>query len=76
VDLVVASGFDAALGIRFDAALASAFCFWFISVAPVRGGTYFSLPAAKKSRQKKAAHTEPLDRKPRGVRAACAANGV
>ncbi|CAE6753760.1 hypothetical protein R69888_03086 [Paraburkholderia haematera] len=31
--------------------------YWFISVAPVRGGTYFSLPAAKKSRQKKAAHT-------------------
>jgi hypothetical protein len=30
---------------------------WSISVAPVRGGTYFSLPAAKKSRQKKAAHT-------------------
>jgi hypothetical protein len=28
-----------------------------ISVAPVRGGTYFSLPAAKKSRQKKAAQT-------------------
>jgi hypothetical protein len=28
---------------------------WSISVAPVRGGTYFSLPAAKKSRQKKAA---------------------
>ena len=29
----------------------------FISVPPVRGGTYFSLPAAKKSRQKKAAPT-------------------
>src|SRR5579864_4575993 len=29
----------------------------FISVPPVRGGTYFSLPAAKKSRQKKAAQT-------------------
>src|SRR6201995_1988460 len=29
--------------------------YWFISVPPVRGGTYFSLPAAKKSRQKKAA---------------------
>jgi hypothetical protein len=28
--------------------------YWFICVAPVRGGTYFSLPAAKKSRQKKA----------------------
>jgi hypothetical protein len=33
------------------------FSLWFISVAPVRGGTYFSLPAAKKSRQKKAAYT-------------------
>src|SRR6201995_2332152 len=33
----------------------SLFCYWFISVPPVRGGTYFSLPAAKKSRQKKAA---------------------
>ena len=33
------------------------FSFWFISVPPVRGGTYFSLPAAKKSRQKKAAQT-------------------
>jgi hypothetical protein len=30
---------------------------WFISVPPVRGGTYFSLPAAKKSRQKKAARS-------------------
>ncbi|MFL6643791.1 MAG: hypothetical protein ACJ8GM_05630, partial [Paraburkholderia fungorum] len=35
----------------------SLFCSWSISVAPVRGGTYFSLPAAKKSRQKKAAQT-------------------
>jgi hypothetical protein len=32
----------------------SLFSFWFICTAPVRGGTYFSLPAAKKSRQKKA----------------------
>jgi general secretion pathway protein K len=31
--------------------------YWIISVAPVRGGTYFSLLAAKKSRQKKAAQT-------------------
>jgi hypothetical protein len=38
------------------------FCWWFISVAPVRGGTYFSLPAAKKSRQKKAAQTTPAKR--------------
>jgi hypothetical protein len=29
-------------------------CYRSISFAPVRGGTYFSLPAAKKSRQKKA----------------------
>ena len=35
----------------------SLFCYWSISVPPVRGGTYFSLPAAKKSRQKKAAQT-------------------
>jgi hypothetical protein len=34
--------------------------YWSISVAPVRGGTYFSLPAAKQSRQKKAAHTASL----------------
>ena len=33
----------------------SLFCFWFISVAPVRGGTYFSLSLPKKSRQKKGA---------------------
>jgi hypothetical protein len=38
----------------------SLLCLWFISVAPVRGGTYFSLPAAKQSRQKKAAHTASL----------------
>jgi hypothetical protein len=35
----------------------SLWSYWFISVPPVRGGTYFSLPAAKKSRQKKAAQT-------------------
>jgi hypothetical protein len=35
----------------------SLFSYRSISVAPVRGGTYFSLPAAKKSRQKKAAQT-------------------
>ncbi|NYH17772.1 hypothetical protein GGD41_005000 [Paraburkholderia bryophila] len=35
----------------------SLFSRWSIGVPPVRGGTYFSLPAAKKSRQKKAAHT-------------------
>jgi general secretion pathway protein K len=38
---------------------------WFISVPPVRGGTYFSLPAAKKSRQKKAAQTANAKRVPR-----------
>ncbi|MGA9915308.1 MAG: hypothetical protein WBR17_22545, partial [Paraburkholderia sp.] len=27
----------------------SLICYWSIRVAPVRGGTYFSLPAAKKS---------------------------
>jgi hypothetical protein len=30
---------------------------WSISFPPVRGSTYFSLPAAKKSRQKKAGFT-------------------
>ena len=35
----------------------SLLCYRSISVPPVRGGTYFSLPAAKKSRQKKAAQT-------------------
>jgi hypothetical protein len=37
--------------------------YWSIWVAPVRGGTYFSLPAAKKSRQKKAGS----NRQPVGV---------
>ena len=36
-------------------ALASAFCFWFISVAPVRGGTHF-LCRRKESKQRKRAH--------------------
>ena len=36
--------------------LASAFCFWFASVAPVRGGTYF-LCRRKESKQRKRAHT-------------------
>jgi hypothetical protein len=35
----------------------SLICLWSISVAPVRGGTHFSLPAAKRSKQEKAAHT-------------------
>jgi len=43
------------------AALASARCRLASCVAPVRGGTYFSLPAAKKSRQKKAATNRLLD---------------
>jgi hypothetical protein len=38
-------------------------CYRSISFAPVRGGTYFSLPAAKKSRQKKAGS----NRQPVGV---------
>src|SRR5579864_1096023 len=38
----------------------SLFCFWFISVAPVRGGTYFSLSLPKKSRQKKGAEDASL----------------
>jgi general secretion pathway protein K len=43
----------------------SLFCYRSISVPPVRGGTYFSLPAAKKSRQKKAAQTANAKRVPR-----------
>jgi hypothetical protein len=42
---------------EFGSCVGVFFGLWSISVAPVRGGTYFSLPAAKKSRQKKAAHT-------------------
>src|SRR6266702_7966148 len=43
----------------------SLFSCWFISVPPVRGSTYFSLPAAKKSRQKKAAlHRQLLNGSP------------
>jgi hypothetical protein len=39
----------------------SLLCYRSISFAPVRGGTYFSLPAAKKSRQKKAGlHRQPV----------------
>ena len=39
----------------------SLLCYRSISFAPVRGGTYFSLPAAKKSRQKKAgSHRQPV----------------
>jgi hypothetical protein len=33
--------------------LASAVCFWFASVAPVRGGTYFSLPPQRKVGKRK-----------------------
>ncbi|MFM0336603.1 hypothetical protein [Paraburkholderia fungorum] len=35
----------------------SLFCYWSISVAPVRGRHLLFFAAAKKSRQKKAAHT-------------------
>src|SRR5690349_6686464 len=37
----------------FVLALASAICFWFSSVAPVRGGTYFSLPPQRKVGKRK-----------------------
>jgi len=37
----------------FVFALASAFCCWFASVAPVRGGTYFSLPPQRKVGKRK-----------------------
>ncbi|CAG9242762.1 hypothetical protein PCAR4_1200030 [Paraburkholderia caribensis] len=33
--------------------LASALCLWFASVAPVRGGTYFSLPPQRKVGKRK-----------------------
>ncbi|GJH06628.1 hypothetical protein [Paraburkholderia terrae] len=33
--------------------LASALCIWFASVAPVRGGTYFSLPPQRKVGKRK-----------------------
>jgi hypothetical protein len=56
--------------------LASAICLRISRVAPVRGGTYFSLPAAKKSRQKKAAQTEPLDHRQDLSTAEAAANCV
>src|SRR5579859_5178177 len=42
----------------------SLICYWSISVAPVRGGTYFSLHAAKRSKQEKAAQTTPAKRVP------------
>ncbi|CAG9235301.1 hypothetical protein PSAB6_620004 [Paraburkholderia sabiae] len=45
----------AVLGFLFFAARASAISFWFISVAPVRGGTYFSL-----QRQRKVGKRKPL----------------
>src|ERR1700750_1671341 len=33
--------------------LASAWCYWFASVTPVRGGTYFSLPPQRKVGKRK-----------------------
>jgi len=41
------------LGSELVFSLASAFCFWFASVAPVRGGTYFSLPPQRKVGKRK-----------------------
>ncbi|WP_204117542.1 hypothetical protein, partial [Paraburkholderia sp. C35] len=41
----------------FVVVLASAICFWFASVAPVRGGTYFSLPPQRKVGKRKRANT-------------------
>ncbi|CAD6540648.1 hypothetical protein LMG24235_03572 [Paraburkholderia sabiae] len=54
------SGLSATLVAMLWFSLASALPYRFASVAPVRGGTYFSLPAAKKSRQKKAAFEPPV----------------
>ena len=44
---------SATLGGVFVFAVASAFCYWFASVAPVRGGTYFSLPPQRKVGKRK-----------------------
>jgi hypothetical protein len=38
----------------------SLFSYWFISVAPVRGGTYFSLPPQRKVGKRKRAQTASL----------------
>ena len=46
-------GFIAALAFGSGAALASAFCIWFICVAPVRGGTPFSLLLQRKGGKRK-----------------------
>ncbi|WP_238269919.1 hypothetical protein, partial [Paraburkholderia terrae] len=35
-------------GVLGFSSLASTVCFWFACVAPVRGGTYFSLPPQRK----------------------------
>jgi hypothetical protein len=40
-------------------------CYWSISVAPVRGGTYFSLPAAKKKQAKESgSNRQPISGSP------------
>jgi hypothetical protein len=44
---------SATLGGLLAFVLASAFCYWFASVAPVRGGTYFSLPPQRKVGKRK-----------------------
>jgi hypothetical protein len=44
---------SATLGVVLFFSLASAVCFWFASVAPVRGGTYFSLPPQRKVGKRK-----------------------
>jgi hypothetical protein len=45
----------------------SLFCYWFISVPPVRGGTYFSLPPQRKVGKRKRLTPLILKRVPRAV---------
>jgi hypothetical protein len=49
------------------AGLASAFSYRFASVAPVRGGTYFSLPPQRKVGKRKRAHTASACSYPRAL---------
>jgi hypothetical protein len=52
----LASALRLLLRVRFGLlvfALASAFCLWCACVAPVRGGTYFSLPPQRKVGKRK-----------------------
>jgi hypothetical protein len=54
-------------GIRGFVSLASAISFRFAGVAPVRGGTYFSLPPQRKVGKRKRAHTASPCHYPRAL---------